>query len=39
MIGFAAQRLMVLELGNLTGACYGAKSPERLGQCNGYRDR
>ena len=39
MIGFAAQRLMELEVGNLTGAGYGEKSPERLAQRNGYRDR
>jgi transposase-like protein len=38
MIGFAAQRLMELEVGNLTGAGYGEKSPERLAQRNGYRD-
>ena len=30
MIGFAAQRLMDLEVGGLTGAGYGEKSPERL---------
>ena len=30
MIGFAAQRLMELEVGGLTGAGYGEKSPERL---------
>jgi len=39
MIGFAAQRLMELEVGNLTGAGFGEKSPERLAQRNGYRDR
>jgi transposase-like protein len=39
MIGFAAQRLMELEVGNLTGAGYGEKTPERLAQRNGYRDR
>ena len=39
MIGFAAQRLMELEVGNLTGAGYGEKSRERLAQRNGYRDR
>jgi putative transposase len=39
MIGFAAQRLMELEVESLTGASYGEKSPERLVQRNGYRDR
>jgi hypothetical protein len=39
MIGFAAQRLMELEVEELTGASYGEKSSERLVQRNGYRDR
>ncbi|WCT75865.1 IS256 family transposase (plasmid) [Sphingomonas naphthae] len=39
MIGFAAQRLMDLEVGSLTGAGYGEKSGERLAQRNGYRER
>jgi len=33
--GFAAQRLMDLEVGSLTGAGYGEKSSERLSQRNG----
>src|SRR5687767_333463 len=39
MIGFAAKRLMELEVEGLTGAGYGEKSPERLAQRNGYRGR
>ena len=39
MIGFAAELLMELELGGLTGVAWGEKSPERLVQRNGYRDR
>ena len=39
MIGFAAKRLMELEVGGLTGAEYGEKDAERLVQRNGYRDR
>src|SRR6201981_2996813 len=39
MIGFAAQRLMELEVEGLTGAAYGEKNQERLVQRNGYRDR
>jgi putative transposase len=38
MIGFAAERLMELEVQGLTGAGY-ERSPERLAQRNGYRDR
>ena len=39
MIGFAAQRLMELEVEGITGASYGEKNPERFVQRNGYRDR
>jgi putative transposase len=39
MISFAAQRLMELEVGGLTGAAYGEKDADRLAQRNGYRDR
>ena len=39
MIGFAAERLMEMEVAGLTGADYGEKSPERLAQRNGYRSR
>jgi transposase-like protein len=39
MIGFTAERLMELEVVGKTGAAYGEKSPERLAQRNGYRDR
>ena len=39
MIGFAARRLMELEVASLTGAAWGVKDPARLVQRNGYRDR
>ena len=41
MIGFAAERLMELEVGAATGAGFGfgEKTPSRLAQRNCYRDR
>ena len=39
MIGFAAERLIALEVQGRTGAGYGERAPDRLAQRNGYRDR
>ena len=39
MIGFAAQRLMELETEGLCGAGPGERSPQRINQRNGYRER
>jgi transposase-like protein len=39
MIGFAARRLMELEVEGLTGAAHGERHPDRLNHRNGYRDR
>jgi putative transposase len=39
MVGFAAQRLMELEIDNLTGAPHGERSPDRVNHRNSYRDR
>lgn len=39
MIGFAAERLMELEVGTKTGAGYHQKTPERQAQRNGCRER
>jgi putative transposase len=39
MIGFAAQRLMELEVESFTGASHGERSADRINHRNGYRDR
>ena len=39
MIGFAAHRLMELEVETLTGAAHGERSIERINRRNGYRER
>lgn len=39
MGGFAAQRLMELEVENLCGAGYGERSEDRQTKRNGYRER
>jgi putative transposase len=39
MLAFAADRLMGFEVEAATGAALGAKSPDRLAQRNGYRER
>ena len=39
MVGFAAERLMELEVQSLTGAEYGERSAERTNHRNGYRAR
>jgi putative transposase len=39
MIALAAERLMELEVQAVTGVAYGERSPDRLAQRNGYRER
>jgi transposase-like protein len=39
MVGFAAHRLMELEVESVTGAAHGERSPDRINHRNGYRDR
>ena len=39
MIGFIAGRMMELEVEGLTGAGHGERSPTRINQRNGYRER
>jgi putative transposase len=39
MVGFAAQRLMELEVEGLTDAAHGERHPDRLSHRKGYRDR
>src|SRR5438874_10534075 len=39
MVGFAAQRLMELEVGSLTATAHGERSPDRINHRNGYRER
>ena len=39
MIGFAAERLMALEVKGLAGTAHGERSPDRITHRNGYRDR
>lgn len=39
MIGYAARRLMELEVGTITGVAWGERSGLRFVQRNGYRER
>ena len=39
LLAFASERLMAAEVEQLTGAAAGARSPGRINQRNGYRER
>ena len=39
MLGFAAERLMELDVGGKTGVAWGERNPVGLALRNGYRDR
>lgn len=39
MIGFAAERLMAMEVDGLCGAAHGERNAERSNHRNGYRER
>jgi putative transposase len=39
MVGFVAERLMALEVEGLCGAGHGERTPARINQRNGFRDR
>ncbi len=39
MSGFAAERLLALEVAGLTGAAPGERRESRINQHNGYRER
>ena len=39
MMGYVANRMMDMEVGSLTGAGHGERSPARINHRNGYRQR
>ena len=39
LLAFAAERLMAVEVEQLTGAARGARTPDRVNHRNGYRER